>query len=155
MGFPWQTAAAAAVGVGIGICLEKLRRVQTVRSSSDVVKSGVDVFVKKDQLEEAVASCLKAVGTPPDKAALVAKVLVAADCRGIPSHGVNRAEMYCGELKAGLIDPEGQPEDISGFTQCGKCGWMQWTWCCGGRIRNEVMHSKGQIHGSWLRCVPQ
>lgn len=110
MGFPWQTAAAAAVGVGIGICLEKLRRVQTVRSSSDVVKSGVDVFVKKDQLEEAVASCLKAVGTPPNKAALVAKVLVAADCRGIPSHGVNRAEMYCGELKAGLIDPTANPK---------------------------------------------
>ena len=51
--------------------------------------------------------------------------------------------------------PYSQPKDISGLTQCGKRGWMQWTWCCGGRIRNEVMHSKGQIHRCWLRGVPQ
>ena len=112
MGFPWQSALAAAVGVAVGICFERMHRSRqgAKKSSSDVVKSGVDIFVQKDQLEEAVASCLKSVGTPPDKAALVAKVLVAADCRGIPSHGVNRAEMYCGELKAKLIDPTANPK---------------------------------------------
>ncbi|CAJ1332977.1 unnamed protein product [Effrenium voratum] len=106
----WQPVLAAAAGVAFGVLLEKSRRRRTTASSSsDVVRSGIDVVVDKEQLEELVASCLRSAGTPPEKAKLVARVLVAADCRGIPSHGVNRAEMYCGELKAGLIDPTAEP----------------------------------------------
>ena len=112
MSFPWQTALAAAVGLGVGILLERARsgKRRSEKSSSEVVKSGIDVFTEKEKLEDAVASCLKAVGAPADKAKLVANVLVAADSRGIPSHGVNRAEMYCGELKAKLINPAAEPK---------------------------------------------
>ncbi|CAK8988269.1 unnamed protein product [Durusdinium trenchii] len=114
MGFPWQSALAAVFGIGVGVLLERLKNrsgaKKAVESSSDVVKSGSFVFVGREQLEKTVASCLKAAGAPPDKAQLVAQVLVAADARGIPSHGVNRAEMYCGELKAKLIDPGADPK---------------------------------------------
>ena len=109
MGVHWESLLAAAAGLAVGIFLERARHWKKGKSSSDVVKAGKDVFVSKDELEKCVASCLAAAGTSPDKAALVAKVLVAADCRGIPSHGVNRAEMYCGELKAGLINPAAEP----------------------------------------------
>lgn len=104
----------AAVGVSLGIILERSRKQGSGKaakgqSSSDVVKSGQDVYVNQAQLEDVVAACLEKEGASSTNAALVAKVLVAADCRGIPSHGVNRAEMYCGELRAGLIDPGATP----------------------------------------------
>lgn len=34
---------------------------------------------------------------------------MAADRRGIPSHGVNRAEFYCRELSGGLVDGAAGP----------------------------------------------
>jgi len=105
--------AGVAVGVTVGIVIERTRRswekTAKGKSSSDVVKSGIDVFVDRVELEGVIASCLTKNGALPDQAALVAEVLVAADRRGIPSHGINRCEMYCGELKAGLIDPNSKP----------------------------------------------
>jgi LDH2 family malate/lactate/ureidoglycolate dehydrogenase len=105
--------AGVAVGVTFGIILEQGRKrwLQGAKnkSSSDVVKSGVDVHVDRKQLEKVVAACVEKCGASSDNASLVAEVLVAADCRGIPSHGVNRTEMYCGELRAGLIDPNAKP----------------------------------------------
>jgi len=90
------------------------------------VKSGSDVHVDRVDLERLVSACLQKAGTPKDKADLVATVLVAADSRGVPSHGVNRAEMYCGELKAGLIDPHAEPciaaETVSTATVDGQNG---------------------------------
>jgi LDH2 family malate/lactate/ureidoglycolate dehydrogenase len=93
----------------LGILLERRRKVwhkpaSITKNSSDVVKSGSNhVYVNRQELERCVAACLEQAGAPPDHSVLVARVLVAADCRGIPSHGVNRAEMYCQELQAGLI----------------------------------------------------
>ena len=110
---PWQPSVipvlAAVAGVAVGMLLERARRMRSKRSSRDVVNAGEELRVNRQELEAAVAACLKEAGAPSSKADLVARVLVAADCRGIPSHGVNRAEMYCGELRAGLIDPSAQP----------------------------------------------
>ena len=36
-----------------------------------------------------------------------------SDVRGIPSHGVNRLDLYCDELKRGAVDPHGKPEVVS------------------------------------------
>lgn len=110
--------AGVAFGIALGIVLERARRkwqekADKGKSSSDVVKAGFDIFVDRRELEAAVAACVQKVGASSEHAALVADVLVAADCRGIPSHGVNRAEMYCGELKAGLIDPGAQPRILT------------------------------------------
>ena len=118
MGRSWLVsltpALAGLAGIVIGILLERSRRTKPKEgkgsgSSRDVVNSGEDLRVDRRELEAAVSACLEAAGAPSTKAVLVAKVLVAADCRGIPSHGVNRTEMYCGELKAGLINPLAMP----------------------------------------------
>mmetsp|Transcript_116782 Transcript_116782/g.371671 ORF Transcript_116782/g.371671 Transcript_116782/m.371671 type:complete len:433 (+) Transcript_116782:82-1380(+) len=120
-GLPLVAVAAGAVagGVLLGVALERLRAGRAGRrkggvSSSEVVKSGADVFVDRRALERLVARCVELCGASEANAALVAQVLVAADCRGVPSHGVNRAEMYCGELRARLIDAAAAPQVVAG-----------------------------------------
>ena len=55
-------------------------------------------------LKRFVAAVLEAVGVTPDDAAIVADVLVAADLRGIESHGVARLEpYYVGRIRAGVL----------------------------------------------------
>jgi len=44
-------------------------------------------------------------GLPPDDATTVARDLVAADLRGLASHGVARIPIYCKRLRAGAINP--------------------------------------------------
>ena len=56
-----------------------------------------------------VATALEKVGVPAEDAAIVADVLVAADLRGVESHGVARLESYyVSRIRAGQLDP--QPE---------------------------------------------
>jgi len=53
-----------------------------------------------------VATVLERVGIAPEDAAIVADVLVAADLRGIESHGVGRLESYyVSRLRGGLMEP--------------------------------------------------
>ncbi|MGD0052566.1 MAG: Ldh family oxidoreductase [Vulcanimicrobiaceae bacterium] len=53
-----------------------------------------------------VATVLERVGIAPEDAAIVADVLVAADLRGIESHGVGRLESYyVSRLRGGLMAP--------------------------------------------------
>ncbi|WP_300267708.1 Ldh family oxidoreductase, partial [Microbacterium sp.] len=49
----------------------------------------------------AAASALRAIGVPEDDARLVAETLVAADRRGIYSHGLSRLPLYAAALQAG------------------------------------------------------
>jgi len=49
------------------------------------------------------------IGTPEDIAADVAEVLVAADARGIASHGTARLEQYVRLIDAGVVDPAARP----------------------------------------------
>ncbi len=56
-------------------------------------------------LKEFVAAALTKVGVPPEDAAIVADVLVAADLRGVESHGVARLESYyVSRIRAGQIE---------------------------------------------------
>ena len=58
------------------------------------------------RLTEFVAQSLRTVGVSHEDAAIVADVLVAADLRGVESHGVARlAEYYVARIRSGLIDP--------------------------------------------------
>jgi LDH2 family malate/lactate/ureidoglycolate dehydrogenase len=52
-----------------------------------------------------------ATGSEKDLAETVqaASVLVYADCRGIPSHGVNRADFYASEIASGAVDGTATP----------------------------------------------
>ena len=54
-------------------------------------------------------SIVRGVGTPPVIAADVTEVLVAADLRGIASHGTARLSQYVTLVEAGLMDPEARP----------------------------------------------
>lgn len=60
-------------------------------------------------------------GSKPENAEVVADVLVAADLRGISSHGVNRLELYCDELTRGAVDPNALPVLVVSLAFC----WMQ------------------------------
>src|SRR4030088_2857977 len=57
-------------------------------------------------LKSFVSTVLEKVGVTPADAAIVADVLVAADLRGIESHGVARLESYyVSRIRAGELDP--------------------------------------------------
>lgn len=61
--------------------------------------------VRREDLESFVATVLGHFEVPPREAALTARVLVAADVRGIGSHGVARLGRYIKGLKEGYIRP--------------------------------------------------
>jgi len=69
--------------------------------------------VMRADLEAFCAAVLGRYGVPPSEAALTARVLVAADVRGIASHGVARLGRYLKGLKDGYIRPGIEPEVLS------------------------------------------
>lgn len=85
------------------------KRQKAAPSAIDAVRAGDAIFIGEDKLLRVVVACLEKSGVAAEHAPLVAEVLVAADRRGIPSHGVNRLELYCKELQAGLIDGRATP----------------------------------------------
>ena len=66
--------------------------------------------VPADALQAWTATLLERFGTPPDIAADVAEVLVAADRRAIASHGTARLPQYVALIEAGVMDPAARPE---------------------------------------------
>ena len=67
------------------------------------------VAVRPDLLRDWTAALVGSVGTPDDIAADVAEILVAADRRGIPSHGTARLPNYLALVSAGVMDPAARP----------------------------------------------
>jgi L-2-hydroxycarboxylate dehydrogenase (NAD+) len=63
------------------------------------------INVSAEDLEGFVAACLTAVGVPKEDARTVAEVLVAADLRGVESHGVARLHRYVDGVRKGEILP--------------------------------------------------
>lgn len=59
----------------------------------------------RPDLEAFTAGVMSRYGLPPGDAAITARVLVASDLRGIPSHGVARLGRYVKGLKEGYIVP--------------------------------------------------
>ena len=70
--------------------------------------------VPVDLLQTWTARLIESVGTPKDIAADVATVLVAADRRGIASHGTARLPNYLALIEAGVMDPAARPVVESG-----------------------------------------
>lgn len=48
-------------------------------------------------------------GVPPDHAEIVARCLVAADLRGVDTHGINRIPSYMARVRGGILDPRAAP----------------------------------------------
>jgi LDH2 family malate/lactate/ureidoglycolate dehydrogenase len=67
------------------------------------------VAVRSDRLQAWTAALVGSVGTPDDIAADVAEILVAADRRGIPSHGTARLPNYLALVEAGVMAPAARP----------------------------------------------
>ena len=69
---------------------------------------------KKEDLKEFVIKYFKKLGVAEDDAAIVAEVMLEADLRGIPSHGLIRINMYYGiRLENGYMDPKASYKVIS------------------------------------------
>jgi LDH2 family malate/lactate/ureidoglycolate dehydrogenase len=70
---------------------------------------------------------VESLGTPVDIAADVADVLVAADLRGVASHGTFRLPVYCRLAEAGVLAVEARPARIGGTSVIslwdGRDGW--------------------------------
>ena len=48
-------------------------------------------------------------GVPQDNAAIIAECLVAADLRGVDTHGINRIPSYMARIRQGVLDPKASP----------------------------------------------
>src|SRR5438874_5776241 len=63
-------------------------------------------------LERLVAAAFERVGVPAAHAAIVARVLVEAEARGIESHGVRMLPGYVARLRAGGFNATAQPHVV-------------------------------------------
>jgi len=86
-------------------------------------------------------SILLAAGVAAHKAAIVAASLVAANLRGVDSHGIQLLTFYVDQLLAGEMDPHAEGRVVSESGSCllfdGQNGIGQWIaeTCCGHAIR--------------------
>ncbi|KAF2729937.1 malate dehydrogenase [Polyplosphaeria fusca] len=67
------------------------------------------VFVESEEARKFVAAILEGNGVPRDNATLIARCLVAADLRGIDTHGMNRIPSYMERIRQGVLDPKASP----------------------------------------------
>jgi LDH2 family malate/lactate/ureidoglycolate dehydrogenase len=72
------------------------------------------VQVSVEELEATAVSCLRALGVGEGDASAVASVLVYADLRGVPSHGVHRLSAYMRRVSHGLAGGTEQMSDLTG-----------------------------------------
>lgn len=71
-----------------------------------------DVLINRQALTQFCAAVFRRMGLAPADAMDAAQVLVAADARGIPSHGVGRLWRYVNGLRTGLMIPGATPETL-------------------------------------------
>ena len=64
------------------------------------------VRVSEERLLAFARSCFEKVGMGPDQAALVSRLLVNADLRGVRSHGTRTVNSYCQSLADGCLNPK-------------------------------------------------
>lgn len=64
------------------------------------------IYVDFETLERFMADVLKGAGVPEEDAKVCAEILIAADKRGIDSHGINRLKpIYYNRIKDGILNP--------------------------------------------------
>jgi LDH2 family malate/lactate/ureidoglycolate dehydrogenase len=68
------------------------------------------VFIARSELEKLCSEIFRALGIPGEEADDSAHILVAADARGIQSHGVARLKRYAGGIRAGYIKGNVSPK---------------------------------------------
>jgi LDH2 family malate/lactate/ureidoglycolate dehydrogenase len=107
--------------------------------------------ISHDELARFVERILLAANVPEAKAALVADSLVAANLRGVDSHGVQLLPWYVEQIMAGDMDPN---SDGNIATESGACitydggngiGQAIAKICCGHAVRIAREHGVGMV----------
>lgn len=65
--------------------------------------------ISPSEAKRFVEDILKGNGVPANNAAIVAKCLIAADLRGVDTHGMNRIPSYMERIRQGVLNPIAQP----------------------------------------------
>ncbi|CAO2649632.1 Nn.00g070170.m01.CDS01 [Neocucurbitaria sp. VM-36] len=68
------------------------------------------LFVAADDARDFVENVLIANGVPTDNATIVARCLIAADLRGVDTHGMHRIPSYLERIRQGVLDGSATPE---------------------------------------------
>ncbi|KJY01134.1 malate/L-lactate dehydrogenase like protein [Zymoseptoria brevis] len=71
--------------------------------------SSPKVYVAPEDARRYVEEVLKGNGVPSENASVVARCLVAADLRGVDTHGINRIPSYVARIRQGVLDAKAQP----------------------------------------------
>ncbi|KIX06237.1 uncharacterized protein Z518_04212 [Rhinocladiella mackenziei CBS 650.93] len=66
-------------------------------------------YFQADKVHRFTRDVLMGNGVPPEEADTVTKCLMAADLRGIDTHGVNRLPSYMQRVRQGVLDPKAKP----------------------------------------------
>lgn len=72
--------------------------------------SDTKIFVAADEAERFVREVLTGNGVPHNNAEIVARCLIAADLRGVDTHGMNRIPSYLERVRQGVLDGTATPE---------------------------------------------
>ncbi|KAI1766650.1 putative malate/L-lactate dehydrogenase [Hypoxylon sp. FL1150] len=67
------------------------------------------LYVEPASARKFVEEVLTGNGVPPENAATVARCLIAADLRGVDTHGMNRIPSYMTRVRAGMLDIKASP----------------------------------------------
>jgi len=109
------------------------------------------VLVAGQDLKELAERILVAAGVPEHKARLVAEALVAANLRGVDSHGVMLLPYYVDQLRAGNVDPDADGYVVSEsgaclvFEACHGIGHYVSSVCCDHAVRLAREHGLGMV----------
>ena len=76
---------------------------------AEEARSSQTFYVQSSDAETHAKAVLEGNGVPPDQAATVARCLVAADLRGVDTHGINRIPSYMARIRQGVLDARAQP----------------------------------------------
>ncbi|KAI5917159.1 Malate/L-lactate dehydrogenase [Camillea tinctor] len=79
--------------------------------ASETVQSNIQkIHVDASEARRFVENVLVGNGVPVVNAATVAKCLIAADLRGVDTHGMNRIPSYMARIRQGVLDATASPE---------------------------------------------
>ncbi|KAG5981199.1 hypothetical protein E4U55_003208 [Claviceps digitariae] len=78
--------------------------------SSSPAEQQSRIHVSSSEAQRLVVNILKGNRVPADHAEIVAKCLIAADLRGVDTHGINRIPSYMERIRQGVLDPAAQPQ---------------------------------------------
>jgi LDH2 family malate/lactate/ureidoglycolate dehydrogenase len=110
-----------------------------------------DFLIGADALHSFTRRLIEAAGAPSDNADLVARTLVAANLRGVDSHGVHLLRPYIEALERGKADPQAEGRVVS---ECGATmvydgenglGQVVARNCCGHAVRLAKLHGLGLV----------